>query len=120
MDISVFLRHISQLSDDGAHCDYNSRDAIVSQKYRDLCAGKKAITIVDLAQRFHPEELPFVQSEQYSTAEALHAFKMAFPQTRKSHEAAMLRQPQFSAFLVDIGASISDDSYFQDVVNCFY
>lgn len=121
VDIFIILKHIAELTDEDVECDFSSRDAIVSRKYSDLSNRKKGLTVDALAERFHPEELPFVQSEQYTAAEARNGFKIAFPQMRKAYEAPIVKLNQFAAFFVDIGASITDDSYFNDIVNsCFY
>lgn len=120
VDIFVLLKHVAQLMDKDSRCNFNDRAAAVDRKFKELCGGKKSITIEELLQRFHAEELPFVQSEQYSATEALTAFNTAFPQLKKSREATSLNPPQFTAFFLDIGASVSDDEYFYDILNCLH
>ena len=121
VDILVILEHIAKLSDDEA-CDYQSRESLVSAKFRELLGGKKSITVSELMERFRPEELPFVKSGEYTSEEAMEAFRAAFPVPRKKHVAApALNQTQFSGFFADIGASIPDDEYFGYVVtSCLF
>lgn len=122
VDIYVLLEKIAQSTDEGAECNYTDRSAQVNAKYKALLQGKRSLNISDISERFHPEDLPFVQSEQYTQAECIEAFRAAFPQSKKTHlDGAVLKPVQFSGFFVDIGASISDDEYFSAIVNsAFY
>lgn len=121
VDISVLLKRIAALVDEGVECDFAGRDAVVNQKYKEILSGKKNITISELESKFHPEDMPFVRSEEYSVSEVTEGFRSAFPRSKKAHSEGVLRFPQFAAFFVDIGASISDDEYFKDMVaSCLY
>jgi hypothetical protein len=122
VDMYIMLERICRFPDEGVACDFRSRASLVNAKYRELLGAEQSITISEFAERFHPEELPFVQDGQYTKLEVMTAFRAAFPQSQKKHStSAVLRPAQFSGFFADVGASIPDDEYFNYVLSsCVY